>query len=71
MLEGFERQEGTNGGWSGVVVDAQYDPDRLDRRRNRAGILASITPDDVQAAARQYLTGEPVELRIVPKPTEN
>lgn len=67
ILESYERQSKVNAGWTGIVVDAQADPQRLDRRRQRAAILKAITADKVQATARQYLQGEPLELRIIPK----
>jgi zinc protease len=68
MLEGYQRSESSNASWAGVVVDAQSNPERLEERRQRAAILSTITPEDLQAAAKEFLTGEPVELRIVPPP---
>lgn len=70
ILERYERSEGSNAGWIGLVVDTQSNPERLDDRRNRADVLASITADEIQAAARRYLTAEPIEIRVVPSPAE-
>ena len=67
-LEGYERQAGQNAGWTGIVVEAQNDRWMLDRRRNREEFLRSITPEDIQAAAQQYLSEEPVEIRVIPQP---
>ena len=69
VLEGYERDDGRNGGWIGVVTTAQSHPAWLEDRRNRSEVLKSITPEDVMAAAKQYLAAEPIEVRAVPKPT--
>lgn len=68
MLEGYQRSDTSNASWAGVVVDAQSSPERLERRRQRAAILSAITPEDLQAAAQEFLTAEPVEIRIIPPP---
>lgn len=64
---GLERSETQNGGWLGVVSEAQSDPTLLERRRQRRAILDAITLADVQAAAKRYLAAEPVEIRVVPE----
>jgi hypothetical protein len=64
----FERAETQNTGWLGLVAGAQSDPADLDRRRARLGVLNAVTPADIQAAAKRYLTGKaPVEIRVVPE----
>jgi zinc protease len=73
VLERYERQLRDNGGWVSVVNVAQSEPERLERRRTRAAILAGLTPADIQAMAQQYLRDdEAVEIRVVAKaqPTE-
>ena len=64
---GLERSETQNGGWLGLVAEAQSDPALLDRRRQRRQVLEAITPADVQAAAKRYLDAQPVEIRVVPE----
>jgi len=66
MLEQYQRQERQNGSWTAVVTEAQSDPAGLDRRRERRAVLESITPAELQAAARQWLSGEPLEIRVLP-----
>ncbi|WP_435418913.1 insulinase family protein [Parerythrobacter aurantius] len=67
ILEGYERQEGTNMGWTFIVSDTQSNPDILDRRRTRAALLRAITPQDIQKAARGYFGESPIEIRVVPQ----
>lgn len=67
ILEGYERQEGTNMGWTFIVSDTQSNPDILDRRRTRAELLRSITPKDIQKAAKGYFKEAPIEIRVVPQ----
>ena len=66
MLEQYQRQERQNGAWTAVVTEAQSDPAGLDRRRERRAVLESITPAELQAAAAQWLSGEPLEIRVLP-----
>ena len=67
IREGYQRSEAQNAGWTSIVAVAQSDPAVLDRRRGRAAVLNAVTPADIQAAAKRYLTGSaPVELRVVP-----
>jgi zinc protease len=69
IAELYEKQLRQNQSWLGVVGVAQSEPNRLDRRRQRAAVLAAITPADLQALARQYLKDEALlEVRIVSKP---
>ncbi|MGV3555968.1 MAG: M16 family metallopeptidase [Croceibacterium sp.] len=66
MLEQYQRQERQNGAWTAVVAEAQSDPAGLDRRRERRAILEAITPEELQAAAREWLSGQPLEIRVLP-----
>ncbi len=70
ILASYERSEGTNAAWAGVVADAQKKPVTLERRKNRADVLRSVTAADIRASAVQFLTGEPVEIRVIPQAEE-
>jgi zinc protease len=48
-----------NGTWSRLVAEAQTDPRKLERFRISEDQFKSITPEDVQAAARLLLEGKP------------
>lgn len=67
VLEQYDRLDRTNGGWAALVTRAQSDPERLERRRQRDDVLRAITPAEIQAAARQWFAGEPLEIRVLPK----
>lgn len=68
MRANYERAETQNAVWLGLIAEAQSNPSLLDRRRQRRALLDAITPADLQAAAKRYLTGEaPVEIRVVPE----
>ena len=56
VLERIRTSRENNGFWLGVTKDAQSEADRLDRVRTEAEIVRSITPAEIQAAARTYLT---------------
>lgn len=67
MRANYERAETQNSGWISLVAEAQSDPSLLERRRTRRAVLETITPADLQAAAKRYLTAAPVEVRVVPE----
>jgi len=67
MLEQYREQLRQNLGWAGIVARAQSKPDLLDRRRQRAAVLEAVTAADVQAAAREFLAGEPLVTQVMPK----
>lgn len=68
ILSGYARSDKQNEGWVGTVNNAQSWPERLDRRRHREAVLRSITPADIQAAARRYLApGKAAAIRVIPK----
>jgi len=66
IVEQIQRSERTNAGWTAIVAKAQSDATVLDRRRQRMEIVQSITTAELQAAATQWLTGEPLEIRVLP-----
>jgi zinc protease len=66
VLEQLQRQDRTNAGWTAIVAEAQSYPDILDRRRQRMEMLQSITPEELQDAARTWFTGDPLEIRVLP-----
>lgn len=54
-------------GWLSLAARAQSEPDRLDRYLAVPQVVAAITPEDLQQAARQWLTPDgAVELLVVP-----
>ncbi len=67
ILERFHEQERQNATWLNAVALAQSRPDRLERRRQRAALLEAVTVADVQAAAREFLGGEPLVIEVMPK----
>lgn len=71
ILERWERETRENARWAGLVVDAQSRPEMLQRRRDRAALMAAITPAEVHAEAVQYLDpAKALEIRSVPKPAK-
>jgi zinc protease len=65
-LEGVTRQDRDNGFWVGALSEAQSEPERLDRIRQRKSILQSITAADIQKLAQKYLRPDAVQqVRIV------
>ncbi|MEQ1497309.1 MAG: insulinase family protein [Novosphingobium sp.] len=70
VLSGYARGNVLNEGWAGLVNYAQSWPERLDRRRQREAVLRSITPADIQAAAKRYLVDrKAAAIRVVPAST--
>jgi zinc protease len=65
-LERIDLQQRENGYWLGLVDEAQGDPTRLDRHRLRKQIYLAVTPAEIQALARQYLSPDKMlAVRIV------
>jgi zinc protease len=57
------------GGWLGLAARAQSEPERVARYFAVPQVIAAITPEDLHAAARQYLGPESaVELVVLPEP---
>jgi len=63
----YERAETQNSGWVSLVAQAQSNTALLTRRRTRRAVLDAITAADLQAAAKRYLSSDPVEIRVVPE----
>lgn len=57
-LEKARRQQRENGYWVQALAEAQSEPERLDRVRERIALLQSITPADVQRLAQTYLAAD-------------
>jgi zinc protease len=66
-LEGLEKARHTNEYWIYFLSGAQADPRRLDAIRSVQASYERITPADLQAAARKYLTDDRV-WKVVVKP---
>ncbi len=67
LLAAMARSNTQNAGWTAVANTAQSWPERLDRRRMREAVLQSITPADIQAAAKRYLVeSKSAAIRVVP-----
>ncbi|MBW8786039.1 MAG: insulinase family protein, partial [Novosphingobium sp.] len=56
LLESFANALKSNRGWLGLVDRAQSEPEKIERQVHAADRLLTVTPADVQAAARRYLT---------------
>jgi zinc protease len=56
----------SNGFWLGALEDIQSEPRALDVIRTQLSDLQSITKDEVVAAAKQYLGGRRLEVRVFP-----
>ncbi|HWU92825.1 MAG TPA: insulinase family protein, partial [Sphingomicrobium sp.] len=54
-LEKADRALNDNGFWLGALSQAQSEPERLERIRDRKALLQSITPADLQKLAQKYL----------------
>ena len=54
-LENVDHQLRDNGYWLEALSEAQSEPERLDRIRQKKAILQAITPADLQKLAREYL----------------
>ena len=55
-LERIDRSERENSYWLGLASEAQTDPEKLERHRKRKAVYASVTPEQLQRLARQYLS---------------
>ena len=68
MLEGYDNLLKTNGGWLGFVDRAQTEPDRIARYVKGKDLLKAITPAQLQAVAKKYLTADgAVEINVLPE----
>ncbi|MBB4613340.1 M16 family metallopeptidase [Novosphingobium taihuense] len=68
LLERMANALKTNGGWSSLAERAQTQPDRLVRAKAARARLEKLTPADLQAVARRYLSPEKaVQVLVVPE----
>ena len=71
MLEDFDNLLKSLGGWMTLTDNAQSQNDRLDRFFAAPDLLKSLTTEDVQAAAAQYLkVDDALEVLVVPQSAE-
>lgn len=71
MIENLDNALKTNGGWLTYVERAQTKPDRIDRLTNAKERLLAVTPEQLQALVRRYLTGDGgVEITVLPEGVE-
>ncbi|MBS0482796.1 MAG: insulinase family protein [Proteobacteria bacterium] len=67
LLERLDNLLKSNAGWLAYVDRAQTEADRIDRHARAKERLAAITPEQLQALARRYLTREAgVEISVLP-----
>jgi zinc protease len=65
-MESIAKSLRENGYWMGYVDQAQTQADRLQRSRDRKALYEAITPADLQALAKTYLTDKALQrVRIV------
>lgn len=68
QLEAYDNLLKTNGGWMRLVDRAQSQPDRITRYAQGREVLEVLTPQEIQAVARQYLDpAERLEITALPK----
>lgn len=68
VLESLENALKANSGWMTFVDRAQTEPDRIDRYLRSRELLKAITPAQIQALARTYLTADgAVEFNVLPE----
>lgn len=58
VLEELEKDERENGTWLFYTQTAQSKPEFLEYKRNEKALILAVTPADIQAVAKQYLTEE-------------
>ncbi|MDE2302173.1 MAG: insulinase family protein [Sphingomonadales bacterium] len=72
LIESFDNALKSNGGWLMLVATAQSNPERIDRQLQAVDRLRAVTPADIQAAARRYLTtAGAVEVTALPGPDDS
>ena len=71
LLEAYDNALKTNAGWMTLVDRAQTEPDRIERLLHGKDRIAAITPQDLQALARRYLTADGgLEVTVLPEGSE-
>ena len=69
MLETIDNALKTNAGWLDLVDRAQTQPDQIERHIHARERLLAVTPAQIQAAARRYLTeAAAVPITVLPEP---
>ncbi|MEP5937322.1 MAG: insulinase family protein [Erythrobacter sp.] len=68
LIENYENTLKTLGGWMNLAARAQSQPDRLERYFAYPDRLNAITPEQLQAAAQQYLAPhDALEFLVLPE----
>lgn len=68
LLEAYDNALKSLGGWLNLADRAQSEADRLKRWFTGPDTLRAVTPEDIQAAAQQYLAiDDAVEFLVLPK----
>ncbi|WP_067734862.1 M16 family metallopeptidase [Novosphingobium naphthalenivorans] len=68
FLEELQNALKSNGGWLSLVDRAQTEADRIDRFEKARERLLALTPGDVEAMARRYLTPDAgLEVLVLPE----
>ena len=71
LLESYENLLKSNSGWLTLTDRAQTEADRIDRYAKARERLSGITPAQLQALARQYLTeAAGGEITVLPEGVE-
>lgn len=66
ILEAIDKSRRENGTWIALLDEAQTEPRWLDRFRAQKATYQAVTPADLQAVARRYLTpGGALKIRVV------
>jgi len=68
ILDATNQAMRQNAGWSNAVAQAQSRPEKLSQQLQRADVVKMISAEDIRAAAQRYLVGEPLQVRVVPRP---
>jgi hypothetical protein len=67
-LERIIRARRENGRWISLLDEAQSSPKNLDDYRNAEAMLKAITPQEIQALAKQYMAAkDALRVKIVPR----
>jgi zinc protease len=68
ILEGIQQSRETNGYWLGTLSGMQSDPRQVDAYRSLLPTLESLSPADIQTAARKWLRPDQIwRLEVLPE----
>ncbi|MCA3726350.1 MAG: insulinase family protein, partial [Phenylobacterium sp.] len=71
VLEGIQQARETNGYWLSTLSGMQADPRQLDAYRSLVPTLERLSPEDIHAAARRWLSPDRLwRLEVRPEPVE-